>query len=244
MSIAGDPTVSLPRMALRHDRARANSGQGRVLIRSGVVLFLLGLLNGLVVHALTVPRIVLAAPSQALAAHLVALMSGTFLIAVGLVWPRLRLSRMAARLGFAAALYGFYGGWILNFLAGIWGAASVLPLSAGGAGGTAFQESLIGTGLTTVAIAMIGFCCLLIWGLRSLPVTTPPEPLAFLNRRKTPHFVARQLAHPRGWRGRFIAYLRTAGMRRSTPLPSASWSSCPGIAFSRSALAAVLHCRP
>src|SRR5256885_6510005 len=144
MSITGNPVVSSRHTALRPDRSVANLCQGRALTRAGVVLFLLGLLNGLVVHALTVPRIVLAAPSQALAAHLVALMSGTFLVAIGLVWPRLRLSRMGARLGFAAALYGFYGGLILHFLAGIWGAASVLPLSAGGARGTAFQESLIG----------------------------------------------------------------------------------------------------
>lgn len=142
------------------------SSHASPLIGAGVLLFLVGLFNGLFVHFMTVPGATLAAPAQALAAHLVALMSGTFLIAVGLLWPRLRLSRMGSLAGVALALYSFYAGWAFNLLAGIWGAASVLPLSAGGAHGSTFQESLIGTGLFTVAVGMIVFCLLLLWGLR------------------------------------------------------------------------------
>ena len=142
------------------------SAHATPLIGAGVLLFLLGLFNGLLVHFTTVPRVTLAAPAQALAAHLVALMSGTFLIAVGLLWPRLRLSSMASLFGVALALYSFYGGWIFNLLAGLWGAASVLPLSAAAAHGSAFQESLIGNGLFTVAVGMIAFCLLVLWGLR------------------------------------------------------------------------------
>ena len=148
------------------DAANATSSHATPLIAAGVSLFLLGLFNGLLVHFTTVPRVTIAAPAQALAAHLVALMSGTFLIAVGLLWPRLRLSRMASLFGVALALYSFYAGWAFNLLAGIWGAPSVLPLSAAAAHGSALQESLIGTGLFTVALGTIAFCLLVLWGLR------------------------------------------------------------------------------
>lgn len=142
------------------------SSHATPLIGAGVFLFLIGLLNGLLVHFMTVPRVALAAPAQALAAHLVALMSGTFLIAVGLLWPRLRLSHMGSLFGVALAVYSFYGGWAFNLLAGIWAAPSVLPLSAGAADGGTFQESLIGAGLFTIAVGTIVFCLLLLWGLR------------------------------------------------------------------------------
>jgi len=155
------------------DAANATSSHATPLIAAGVSLFLLGLFNGLLVHFTTVPRVTIAAPAQALAAHLVALMSGTFLIAVGLLWPRLRLSRMASLFGVALALYSFYAGWAFNLLAGIWGAPSVLPLSAAAAHGSALQESLIGTGLFTVALGTIAFCLLVLWGLRPAIARAP-----------------------------------------------------------------------
>src|SRR4051795_4821274 len=58
---------------------------GRSLLRHGVVLFLLGLVTGRLVHSLALPR-------MGLASHLQGVMNGTFLVALGLVWPHLRLS--------------------------------------------------------------------------------------------------------------------------------------------------------
>jgi (hydroxyamino)benzene mutase len=135
------------------------SRHARWMQRLGVLLFLFGLFNGFFVHAQALPGVVLAA-------HLVALMSGTFLIAVGLLWPKLRLGYRASLIGFSLAAYGFYGGWLLYLVAGVSGVGGMFPLAAGPARGTPSQEGLMGIAFATVAIAMIGFCAFLLWGLR------------------------------------------------------------------------------
>ena len=65
-------------------------GQRR-LIWHGMFLFLLGLLVGFAEGQVTNPR-------MGLAAHLEGLMNGTFLIALGAVWPFVRLSMRLALL--------------------------------------------------------------------------------------------------------------------------------------------------
>lgn len=127
--------------------------------RSGVLLFLLGLFNGFVVHTQALPGVVLAA-------HLVALMGGTFLIAIGLLWSRLGLSRRASLAGIWLAVYGFYGGWLLYLLAGVAGIGGMFPLAAGPVQGTAAQEGFLGIAFATAAVAMVGLCGLILWGLR------------------------------------------------------------------------------
>lgn len=52
---------------------------------TGVLLFLLGLLNGLAIPHLRSPRL-------GLSAHLTGVQSGTFLLAAGLLWARLAIS--------------------------------------------------------------------------------------------------------------------------------------------------------
>jgi len=54
---------------------------GRCLVRYGVLLFLLGLLTGLIVQKLANPR-------MGLSSHLEGVMNGTFLVVLGLIWPR------------------------------------------------------------------------------------------------------------------------------------------------------------
>lgn len=61
----------------------------RRLALSGLLMFLFGLVFGFVVHRLPNPH-------QALAAHLNAVQSGTFLIALGLLWPKLAVWTRAA----------------------------------------------------------------------------------------------------------------------------------------------------
>ena len=55
-----------------------------VLCFAGVLLFLFGLLTGFVIPSFRSPRI-------GLSAHLTGVQSGTFLIAFGLLWPKLML---------------------------------------------------------------------------------------------------------------------------------------------------------
>jgi hydroxylaminobenzene mutase len=131
------------------------------LIRLGVLLLLLGLLTGAVVPSLTVPRL-------GLSAHVLGVLGGLSSVVFGLVWPRLRLGPRASALGCWLALYSFYAGWLMPLLGGAWGAGStLLPIAAGTARGTAFQEGVISAGLVTAAVAIVAVCLLLIWGLRT-----------------------------------------------------------------------------
>jgi (hydroxyamino)benzene mutase len=131
----------------------------RWMQRLGALLFLAGLFNGFFVHSQALPGVVLAA-------HLVALMSGTFLIAIGVLWPKLRIGYRTSLIGLSLAAYGFYCGWILYLIAGLSGVGGMFPLAAGAARGTPLQEGLIGIAFATAALAMIGFCALVLWGLR------------------------------------------------------------------------------
>jgi len=130
------------------------------MLQLGVLLFLLGLLVGSVVPALAVPRL-------GLSAHLLGVTEGTFLIVIGLLWPRLNLGPRTSRVGFWLAVYGCFAVWAPAVLGGVWGAGNVMmPIAAGQARGTAVQEGIIMAGLVTGAVAMVAVCVLILWGLR------------------------------------------------------------------------------
>lgn len=137
---------------------------GHRLLQTGALLFLLGLLTGLAMPQFTSPRL-------ALSTHLLGLMQGTFLLAAGLMWPRLHLSSTASRGGHALAIYGCLSAWTANFLSAAWGAGgSMVPMAAGGARGSMLQEGLIRLLLMPAAAALVATTVLILWGLR-----TPPD---------------------------------------------------------------------
>ena len=133
----------------------------RRLLQLGVALLLLGLIIGLAIPTLAVPRL-------GVAAHVNAVIGALFLLAFGLIWPRLRLGSGSSRLAFWLAPYSFFVASLMPLLGGIWGAgATMLPLAAGAARGSSFQEGVIAVGLITAAIAIITVCGLLLYGLRN-----------------------------------------------------------------------------
>lgn len=69
------------------------NSRGRRLLWHGMLLFVLGLLTGLVSQNFTNPR-------MGLSAHLEGIMNGTFLLAVGAAWNHARLSERAASVAF------------------------------------------------------------------------------------------------------------------------------------------------
>lgn len=73
----------------------------RQLMWSGMLLFLLGLVTGLLEQRFTNMR-------MGLSAHLEGVMNGTFLIALGAIWTEVRLSPPAKAIAFWIALYGTY----------------------------------------------------------------------------------------------------------------------------------------
>ena len=134
---------------------------GHRLLQTGALLFLLALLLGLGIPRFALPRL-------ALSAHLLGITQGTFLLAIGILWPKLRFTRSQSRIGHGLAIYGCCAAWTANVFGAAWGAgASMVPMAANGARGTAFQELAIKLLLRSAAVSLIALALMLLWGLRS-----------------------------------------------------------------------------
>jgi hydroxylaminobenzene mutase len=131
----------------------------RALLQAGTVLFLLGLLTGLAVPALAIPR-------MALSSHLEGLFNGMVLIALGLMWPRLDLSKRLQWLTFGLATYAAYTNWLATLISSATGAAAMMPLAGGGKTGDTIMEAIVAFMLVSLSLAMIAAFGLVLWGLR------------------------------------------------------------------------------
>lgn len=141
---------------------------GHRLLQLGVLLFLLGLLIGFAVPVLANPR-------MGLSSHIEGILNGIFLIALGLMWPRLNLSPRLLAATFWLALFGTFANVAATFLAAAWGAGgAMMPIAADGFAGTDPQEAIIKVLLISLSIAMIAVCGLVLAGLRG--GGHPPSP--------------------------------------------------------------------
>jgi hydroxylaminobenzene mutase len=125
---------------------------------AGVLLFALGLATGFAIPAFRSSRI-------GLSAHLTGVQSGTFLIALGLMWPKIELwPSMTNIIGHAIwiSLYTIYGSLVL---AAAFGAGRDLPIAGGGISTTRAKQvtvtALMGSGsiavLAAIAALLIGW---------------------------------------------------------------------------------------
>ena len=130
----------------------------RKLMALGAILFFLGLISGLLVPVMTNPR-------MGLAGHLEGVMNGIFLIAVGAVWSRVRLPSGLAPWTSRLLGFGAYGNWFFVSLAAAFGASRTMPMAGAGYAALPWQESVVTTGLTIFALAMLAGSGLLVWGL-------------------------------------------------------------------------------
>lgn len=94
-------------------------------------------------------------------------MNGGFLIALGLMWPRLQLSPRMLSLAFWLAVYSTFANWLATLLAAVWPAGSALmPIAGGGHTGTLAQEGMLKVLLVSLSLAMVVLCAILIYALR------------------------------------------------------------------------------
>lgn len=133
--------------------------RGRALLWHGMALFLLGLLTGLAQPALTNPR-------MGLAAHLEGVMNGTFLLALGSAWPKVRLSDRLSAVAYRAALGGAYGNWAVTLFAAALGTAAMTPIASAGFRARPWQEAAATAGFVGVGIAILVAAGLLLFGFR------------------------------------------------------------------------------
>lgn len=132
----------------------------RRLIWHGLVLFFLGLITGFVIPVLKSPR-------TGVSAHVEAILNGMFLIlAGGVVWDRIELSRKIATTVYWLLLYAAYGSWLFCLLAAMFGASHMLPIAGAGHHALPWQEQLVTAGLAMVAVSITGACAFVLWGAR------------------------------------------------------------------------------
>ena len=124
----------------------------------GLVLFLLGLLTGLIVPILKNPRMGVASHVQG--------RNGPFLVLVGLMWPHLHLSHAWEIVTVILRVYGTYANWLATQLGSLWGAGHrFAPGATGEHRAEATQERVVDLLLMTLAPAMIVATVLLIVGI-------------------------------------------------------------------------------
>ncbi|MCG6537095.1 MAG: hydrogenase [Syntrophales bacterium LBB04] len=134
----------------------------RRLISLGVVLFLLGLVSGLLVPILANPR-------MGLSSHVEGVMNGMLLILMGIIWPRLHLGNRAMKAASWLLIYGAYANWANTLLAAAWAAGgSIMPMASHGLKGTPAQEMVISILAVSLALAMLTGICQVLWGLRGV----------------------------------------------------------------------------
>lgn len=136
-----------------------SADKSRALLWHGVFLFLLGLLAGLATGAMNNPR-------MGLSAHLEGVLNGLFLMALGLLWGRLRISARWLTVLFWSALYGAYMNWASTLAAAIFGTSRTTPIAGAGHHAAAWQENLVDAGLYSLSVAMLAVCVIALVGLR------------------------------------------------------------------------------
>ena len=123
------------------------------------MLFLLGLLTGFAIPLATNPR-------MALSSHLEGVLNGLVLLALGVIWPRLALSRRAAQWAQALLLYGAFANWAFTLLAAAFGTGRSTPIASGDRLAAPWQEGLVDFGLFSLSFAMIAATGIVLFGLR------------------------------------------------------------------------------
>jgi (hydroxyamino)benzene mutase len=130
-----------------------------LLFALGLILFLFGLVTGLVIPAVKNPR-------MGLASHLQGMTNGPFLIVIGLLWPHLDLAHVWQFVAVALLAYGAYANWLATQLAAIWGAGKrFAPGAAGGHIASVAKERIVDVLLVSLAPAMIAATIILLVGV-------------------------------------------------------------------------------
>ena len=133
--------------------------QRRRLMWHGMLLFLAGLITGLLEQRFTNVR-------MGLSAHLEGVMNGILLLALGAAWNEVRLPHSLRVTAYCTALYGTYVNWLVTSIAAAFGTAANSPITSAGHSGQQWQESVVAMGFLSVAITITAASLLVLWGLR------------------------------------------------------------------------------
>ena len=134
--------------------------QGHRLLQIGVALLLFTSFEGFAIPYL-------AAPLLGRSVHTLSALLSVLLLAMGLLWPKLNLGAKTSRIAFWFLIYSALAIDAAFLLGAVWGAGNeTMPLAAGAAHGSTFQEAVIRVvSYSSAPTGIISFAFIL-WGLR------------------------------------------------------------------------------
>jgi len=144
-------------MQPNQEKEYLNKASG-IIFKSGIILFLISLINGFLIQSLSLPRL-------GLSAHLIGLFGAGFLFGIGSYWPRLNLSQKLSGIGMVLLIYSFWAGWAVYFAAAALGAGKMFPLASGNKAGTPAVEGIIGIFMLSFAITFLISFVIILKGL-------------------------------------------------------------------------------
>lgn len=137
------------------------------MLQIGIALFVFSGLEGFVIHSLPVP-------SLGRSVHTLSALQGIITLVLGLLWPRLNLGATASRIAFWTYIYSSFASLIPFVLAAVWGVGNTtIPLAAGAAHGSPFQEAIIKVVLYSAAPPFFISMAFILWGLRIVDAQSP-----------------------------------------------------------------------
>jgi hydroxylaminobenzene mutase len=138
------------------------SPHGHRLLQIGVATFLFTCFEGFAIPYF-------ASPIVGRSVHTLSALVGLILLALGLVWPRLRLAAASSWIAFWFLVYSGFA-TAAFFLAAIWGAGrSTMPLSGAPLGSAAQEVVIMAVAYSSAPTGIISFA-LILWGLRAPPL--------------------------------------------------------------------------
>lgn len=136
------------------------SRQSQRMLQTGIGLFVFSGLEGFVI-----PR--LASPPLGRSVHTLSGLQGVITLALGLLWPRLKLGVRSSQIAYWTYIYSCFATLIPFIMAAAWGAGNTtIPQAAGNARGSALQEATIKTVIYSAAPPFFVSMALILRGLR------------------------------------------------------------------------------
>jgi hydroxylaminobenzene mutase len=129
----------------------------KILLLSGAMLFLIGLLGGVAVQSFENPR-------MGLSAHLAGVQNGIFLLLLGGVWHHIRLSQPLLGLVCWFNILGMYLFWLSLTLSAVWGTSRATPIAGAGFNGMMWKENVVQVLLYSASASSIISAALLVVG--------------------------------------------------------------------------------
>ena len=131
---------------------------GRKLIILGLVLFLIGLIQGALIPNFHNPR-------MALSAHLAAVQSGMAMAIFGLIWALVNLKERFLKVAYYANIVGLYAVWFAITLGAVLGASRALPIAGHGFSAAPTAETVVELIVTSGAVLTVVSVSLILLGL-------------------------------------------------------------------------------